>query len=42
MRSGPVILTALAVVTPGVASAADWYTGAPGSQGAAPTAYIAA
>lgn len=41
MRSGPVILTALAALAPGAASAAEWYTGAPLSQGVAPTAYIA-
>ena len=41
MRSGPVILTALAALTPGAAGAAEWYTGAPLSQGVAPTAYIA-
>jgi len=42
MRSGPVILTALAALAPGAAGAAEWYTGAPGSQPVAPTAYIAA
>ncbi len=42
MRSGPVILTALAMLAPGVARAAEWYTGAPSSQGVAPTSYIAA
>ena len=42
MRSGPVILTALAILAPGVAHATDWYTGAQGSQPVAPTAYIAA
>ena len=41
MRSGPVILTALAALAPGAASAAEWYTSAPLSQGVAPTAYIA-
>lgn len=42
MRSGPVILTALAILSPGAARAAEWYTGAPLSQGVAPTSYIAA
>ena len=42
MRSGPVIVTALAILSPGAASAAEWYTGAPLSQGVAPTSYIAA
>lgn len=42
MRSGAFILSALAVMAPGAAGATDWYTGAPGSQSAAPTAYIAA
>ena len=43
MRCGPVILTALAALAPsGAARAAEWYTGAPGSQSVAPTAYIAA
>ncbi len=45
MRSGPVISTALAALTalgPGAARAAEWYTGAPGSQNVAPTSYIAA
>ncbi len=41
MRSGPVILTALAALTPGAAGATEWYTGAPLAQGVAPTAYIA-
>ncbi|MFV0280411.1 MAG: cellulose biosynthesis protein BcsS [Rhodoblastus sp.] len=41
MRSGPVILTALAMIAPGAGHAAEWYTGAPGSQ-PAPTAYISA
>ena len=42
MRSGRVLLTILAAVSPGAAGAAEWYTGAPLAQGVAPTAYIAA
>ena len=42
MRSGRVLLTIVAAVSPGAAGAAEWYTGAPLAQGVAPTAYIAA
>lgn len=42
MRSGRLILTALAILAPGVSRATEWYTGAQTGQPVAPTAYIAA